>query len=141
MRRIIAALLLVAGIASAGGFNARTIDVPVNANTYGSTTVKDVSGYVEEILVDVPGTSQTGTVSVIATRSTASIAALSLATNVVTADYIVRPVVSSTDGTGGALTSPAPRRPLLWGETVTVVVTNASTTNVTWSVVIKTSDQ
>jgi hypothetical protein len=141
MKMLACILAMAPLLATAGGFRAIPIDVAVGANTYGSTTTKEVYGYVEEIVADVPAASMTGTVSVIANRVIDSVAALSLATNVVTADYVVHPVVSATDGTGGVLTSPAPRRPLLWGETVTVVVTNSSATNVTWRVIVKTSEQ
>ena len=141
---IIGILAAVAGSALsvfAAGPTAHDLQVSIGTNGTGTVTSTAIRGYVEEILVDVPGTSQTGTVSVTANRAISTIAALSLATNVVTVDFVVRPVVSATDGTGSALTSPAPRRPLLWGESVTFSVSAASTTGTTWRCIIKTNEE
>ncbi len=137
---IIASLLIPASVFAAG-VTAHDLRVNIDTNGNGTVTSTAIRGYVEEILVDVPGVSQTGTVSVVATHAISTIAALSLATNVVTADYIVRPVVSATDGTGSALTSPAPSRPLLWGESVTFAVTAASTTGTTWRCIVKVNEE
>ena len=100
----VALLFLMPALAFAAGPTAHDLQVSIGTNGTGTVTSTAIRGYVEEILVDVPGTSQTGTVSVTANRAISTIAALSLATNVVTADYIVRPVVSATDGTGSAIT-------------------------------------
>lgn len=134
---ISAAVLLWAGAAMAGQFKATELTVDIDTNGAGSVTASNVWGYVDEILIDVPGDGQTGTVSVVANRTIGTMAALSLATNVVAGDYVVRPVVDSTDGTGGDLASDPPRRPLLYGETVTFSVSAANTTNVQWRCIIK----
>jgi hypothetical protein len=139
--RIFIATLLAPLAVLAAGVTAHDLRCNIDTNGNGTVTSTVIRGYVEEILVDVPGTSQTGTVSVTADPVISTIAAISLATNVVTADYIVRPVVSSTDGTGSALTSPAPKRPLLWGETVTFAVSAASTTGTTWRCIVKVNEE
>jgi len=137
----IAAIIAAAALAAHAGFRYDVIEVSVNANTYGSTTISTPYGYVEEVILTVPAASATGTVAVIANRVLSGVSALNLATNVVTAQLIARPSVDFTDATGGAITADPPRRPLLYGETVTMTVTNSSATNLIWRAVIKMSDQ
>lgn len=143
MDRLLLILWLALTLARAAhaGFKSELIEVSVNANTYGSTTVSVPGGYVEEIMLTVPAASATGTVAVLANRPLSGITAITLATNVVTAELVVRPAVDFTDATGGALASDPPRRPLLYGETITMTVTNASATNAIWRAYIKMSEQ
>jgi hypothetical protein len=142
MKKTLAILSLVPALAFAAGPSTRLVPLVIGTNGTASATVTDVRGYVEEIAVVVPTGSPTGSVSVTAQSNISSLAALALATNAaVTANMLVRPVVDSTDATGGALTSDPPRRPLLWGESVLVSISAAAPTGATWRVVIKTNEE
>jgi hypothetical protein len=135
------AACLLCWSAHAGGITAHDLRASIDTNGNGTVTSTAIRGYVEEILIDVPGESQTGTVSVVANRAISTMDTLSLATNIVTADLVVRPAVDSTDIAGDALTSDPPRRPLLWGESVTFAVSSASTTGTTWRCIVKTNEE
>lgn len=138
-------LIAVAGAtlccnALAGGLTTHDVRVALGTNSSASATLT-ARGFVEEIYTDAPGAGQTGTVAVSYQPLLSSMAAVNLATNIVTADTVWRPRVDGTGIDAAALTSDPPGRYLLYGETVTVSISDASTTGATWRVIIKTNEE
>lgn len=132
------AALLACAISASAGPNSYLLVVPASALTYGSATELAPRGRVVEVLFDSPAAATTGTVSVAATRNISTMAALTLASATVSNDLAVRPAFDMTDTAGTALTSDPPEHPLLYGESITFVVTNASATNLEWRCIVKT---
>lgn len=138
---ILAALALALPALAQQPFRGKLIEVDTGAKLYGNTTVKDVYGYVETVEMDSPNGTATGQVVLYAVPPLSTMGRYLIATNTVTADKRIYPTRDSTTTDGTANTSDPPARFLLWGDTVTMVVTNASATNLTWQVYVKTSDR
>lgn len=131
---------LVACACWAGGPKLHLIEIATGAKTSGTNTLTDVSGYLEDIQVSVSDGVSTGSVWVAMLRPDSTVAAVNIATNVVTDEKLFRPVVDGTDILGAALTSDPPRRMYLMGETLRCIV-QGSPTNKTWRFRVKTTDQ
>ena len=118
----------------------RIIEVATGTNGAGQVTDKSVRGYIDQIVLELPaGGSRTGTVSVVATPTIGS--AVTLASATITETTLIRPRVYTTGADGSGVdvsaTNAAAWRYMAWGDVITVTVTNASPTNVTWRVGIK----
>ena len=138
MRKIM--LILVVGLlahtALAG--NGHYTEIVLAGLTGGTSTVANVRGFVEEIYCDSPS-AVTGNVVVSYQPVISTMAAVTMATNMVSSDTIWRPAYDRTDVKATALTSDQPGRYCLAGETVKFVVTE-SPTNLTWKLYLKTSE-
>lgn len=100
---------------------------------------ENIRGYVEEILLDSPAAGCTGIVTVYVQPAISTMATYNLATNVVSGDLRVRPVLLQTDIAGVA--GSTAEKPYLYGERLYLSVTNIGSvsTGITWQAVIKTS--
>lgn len=110
-----------------------------NGQAYVAVTNDSLSGFVEEVRIDVPLSTVTAQVSVVAVPQIG--ANINLATNIVAADLVVRPRVKTT-GDGGVATS-TDTKYLMLGDKVVFSVTNtlgmAIGTNINYTAIIKTS--
>jgi len=142
MRRLIIMALaaLAACVCFAGGPKLETLDLALGSLTSKTGTLSQVSGYLEDIQVSVSDGNSTGSVWIAVLRPDSTVAAVNIATNVVTDEKLFRPVVDGTDILGVALTSDPPRRMFLYGETIRMIV-QGSPTNKTWRLRLKTTDQ
>lgn len=135
---IIGAVVLVAACACAEPRH-ETISVSTTTNDNGTATATDIAGYIDEIVLETPiGSTSTGTVAVTATPPIGS--AVTLASKTISATALVRLRVDGTDTAGSALTNDPPGRYLSYGDTITVAVTSAAPTGLTWRVWIKYDD-
>ena len=116
-----------------------TFPLSTGTNTTATLSTTAISGYIDEIISELPsGSSATGVVSVTATPLIG--AAVTLSTNTITATKLVRLRVDGTDSTGSALTSDPPSRYMSAGDKITCTVGSASLTGLTWRVFIKFDD-
>jgi hypothetical protein len=116
-----------------------TVTVTTGTNDTGTATLTTLSGYVDEIVLELPtGTAVTGTVAVTASPPIGS--AVTLASKTIAATALIRPRLDGTDTAGSALTSDPPGRYLSYGDTITATVSSANTTGLTWRVWIKYDD-
>ena len=129
------ALSVIAVIAAGAACVAEPVSQPIyiatGAGTAGTQTVASVRMEVDAITVSVSDGTSTGAVVVSYSPLDTALASVNLATNSVTDEKTWRPRVDGTDVSGAALTSDAPGRYLLTGDTVSFVVTG-SPTGVTW---------
>jgi hypothetical protein len=137
---IISAAVLATVCAVWAAPDEQIIEVTTGTNGVGATTVKSVRGYIDQIVLELPaGGTRTGLVSVIATPTIG--AAVTLASATISTTTLIRPrfYETSTAGAGVdvASTNAASWRYMAWGDTVTVNVSAADPTNVTWRVGIK----
>ena len=113
-----------------------TFSLATGTNTAASTSTTAISGYLDEIVLELPtGTAVTGTVSVTATPAVG--AAVTLASKAIAATQLVRPRLDGTDTAGTALSSDPPGRYMSAGDKLTMAVASANTTGLTWRVFIK----
>lgn len=142
MRKVMISIMAIGLMACAiyaGDLATYRLVVTTAGNTYGSTNIVVKNSYLEAIYVDAPAATTTGTVEITWQPDLATMSAVNLATNIITTDKIFRPRVDATGIDGSDLTSDPPVRYLVSG-TVTMTVTNASATNLTWQAIIKTSE-
>jgi hypothetical protein len=137
---IISAAVLATVCAALAAPEQKIIEVATGANGAGQTSDKTVRGYIDQIVLELPaGGVRTGLVSVIATPTIG--AAVTLASATITSTTLVRPRFYETSIAGAAVdtasTNAASWRYMAWGDIITVTVTNANPTNVTWRVGIK----
>jgi len=115
----------------------RTVLVTTITNTTsGTNTINNLRGYVDEIHVSVSDGSSTGTVWLAYVPLDGITPAVNIATGVVTAAKVWRPRLDGTDIAGVALTSDAPDRVMLAGESLRLIVTGSVTSRV-WTATIK----
>ena len=109
-------------------------------NSTGSVTLTGVSGYIDEIITELPsGTAVTGVVTVVATPVLGD--PVVLATNTITADKTFRVRLDGTDSAGAALTNePQTVRYMAIGDVLTYTLHSANTTNLAWRVLVKWDD-
>ena len=134
---ILAAILTAAVVTAAP--RAETVSVATGAFTYGTNTLSIGSGYLEDLYITSSNSASVAKVYVAVLRPGTGTAD-TIATNTVTGELLVRPVVDSTDGLGAALTSDPPRRMYLYGETVRLIVL-ASPANERWTARFKLVDE
>ena len=139
---IILAIILVSCAAFARPKIRKSTITLGGATTY-TNTIKDVSGYLDEIEVyNATDSTTTGTHVIAVSPSdseAANVAAVNVATNAVTDSQTWRPRVDGTDVAAAALTSDPPWRRLLIGDTITWTV-SSSPTNKVWKLRIKYDD-
>ena len=115
----------------------RTVLVTTITNTTsGTNTINNLRGYVDEIHVSVSDGVSTGTVYLAYVPIDGITPAVNIATGVVTAAKVWRPVVDRTDIAGVALTSDPPARVMLAGESLRMIVLGSETSRV-WTATIK----
>lgn len=134
---IILAVVLAAGVVN-GRPQHVTMSAATGTNTTATATDSTLSGYIDEIFLEAPSGVTSGIVSVVATQPLGN--TVTLASKAVTADTLVRIRVDGTDTAGSALTSDPPGRYLTHGDTITLTVTAADPTGLTWRVWIKYDD-
>jgi hypothetical protein len=142
MRVIVVAGFVLAALAttvSAQG-HAQVYTVSTGTNSAGSTTVSNMRGYVEEVVLALPAGATTALVRVGATNTIGG-PMVWLATNLLTATKTFYPRFDSTDAAGVALTSDPPQRFFAWGNDLKVFVSSANPTGKVWKVNIKVSDR
>jgi hypothetical protein len=133
---IIGAAVLLAACAGFAEPDATVLSVATGTNTAGSATDTTISGYIEEIVLELPtGTAVTGTVVVTATPPIGS--AITLASKTIAATTLIRPRLDGTGTAGAALTNDPPWRYLSYGDTITAAVSSANRTGLTWRVRMK----
>jgi hypothetical protein len=141
MKRILSILgaAVLLAVCAYGKPQHETITVTTGTNDTGTATLTTLSGYVDEIVLEIPaGTAVTGTVAVTASPPIGS--AVTLASKTIAATALIRPRLDGTDTAGSALTSDPPGRYLSYGDTITATVSSANTTGLTWRVWIKYDD-
>ena len=107
--------------------------------TSGTGTVANISGYIDEIVMELPtaGTSATIVVSVVQPMGNTIV----MASNDITATTFTRPRVSETTITGAAVAvTNAAGRYLSYGDTWKIKVTSATPTTKVWRAWIKYDD-
>ena len=107
--------------------------------TGGTGTIENVYGYLDEVQVVVTDGASTGTVVVSYQPADSTAAAVNIATNSVSDEQLWRPRVDGTDVAAAALTGDPPSRRMLYGETISFVV-SGSPTNKTWRCRVKYDD-
>jgi hypothetical protein len=115
-----------------------TFNLATGTNDTATTTTTAISGYIDEIVLELPAGATSGVVSVTATPVVG--AAVTLASKTITATQLVRPRLDGTDTAGTALTSDPPWRYMSAGDKITASVASASHTGKTWRVYIKYDD-
>ena len=145
MNKVFAALIVMLGLTVsivADEIRNERIVIPFGTNGQALVTVTNanINGFVEEVTVDVPLTTVTSSVSVVAVPIAGS--NVELATNTAaSADWVARPRVKTTSP-GGAVTS-TDTKYLLLTDKIVVSVTNTTgttlATNCNFVVNIKTS--
>jgi len=115
-----------------------TLSAACGVNSAGTSQVVRVSGYVDEIVLELPSGCLTGTVVVTATPIVG--AAVTLATKTITATSLIRPRLDGTDTGGSALSSDPPGRFLSALDAFVATVSDANAKNGTWRVFIKFDD-
>jgi hypothetical protein len=136
---ILGAAVLVAACACLAGPRHATFSLSTGTNVLASSSTTAISGYIDEIVMELPsGTAVTGTVSVTATPVVGS--AVTLASKEISATQLIRPRLDGTDSSGAALTSDPPWRYMSAADTLTIAVTGANTTGLTWRVFVKYDD-
>lgn len=103
----------------------------------GTTTA--VSGYIDEIILELPAGATTGTVAITATPVVGT-NAVTLASLGIDATKLIRPRLDGTDTAGTALGSDPPGRYMSAGDNIAVVISDASSTGLTWRVLVKYDD-
>lgn len=135
-----AAGLMACAIVAQARPQGKEYSVNTGTNATGSVTLSDVSGYVDEIICQIPaGTAVTGTVAVVATPPIG--AAVTLATKAnMTANTLFRTRLDGTSNAAVALDSDPPGRFLAIGDAIVYTVSAANTTGLTWRVYVKWDD-
>ncbi len=140
MRKL--SIILGAGLLTAacawGRPQQATLSLATGTNTTATTSTTAISGYIDEIVMELPTGATTGIVAVTATPTVG--AAVTLAGKNLSATQLVRPRLDGTDTAGGALTSDPPGRYMSASDKITATVTAASNTGKTWRVFIKYDD-
>lgn len=133
------ALILCAGLLAACAYGEpkqAVIDATTGTNATGSASTSAIAGYIDELVLVLPtGTAVTGTVAVTAAQPMGN--SVTLASKEIAATTLIRPRLDGTDTAGSALTSDPPGRYLSYGDTITVAVSGANTTGLTWRVWVK----
>ena len=135
---LIGAVVMVAACAAFGAPRWQTVSIATTTNAFGSTTVTDISGYIDEIVLELPSGALTGTVAVAVTPPVGS--AITLASKAITATTLVRPRLDATDAAGSAVTGDETWRYLSFGDSIACSVTTANVTGKVWRVWIKWDD-
>ena len=133
-----AVMILAVGLlacASLAGKFRETAELGTNGTAQSVDTVTGVKGWIEEIYIEVPGTT-TGNVTITYQPVFSGMSAVTMyATNGLASDITVRPRVDITGTDGIAITGDEPTRFYLYGEAITITITNtASSTGGTWRV-------
>jgi hypothetical protein len=115
-----------------------TLSLATGTNTTATTGTTAISGYIDEIVLELPTGATTGIVAVTATPTVG--AAVTLAGKNLSATQLVRPRFDGTDTAGTALSSDPPGRYMSASDKITATVTAASNTGKTWRVFIKYDD-
>ena len=138
MKRLLVfiAACLLGFSALAGKLISETVAVTTGAATAGTNTTT-ISGYLDTIIIDIPAGSRTCDWDIVWSPPESTIGNVNLYTNDgITADTWVRPRVDATDIAAAALTGDPPVRFAIPERgLITVTVTNASATNLTWNAV------
>ncbi len=140
MRKLLlfACAALAACAVSAAPKASSPLSVATGTNVAGSVSTTGISGYIDEIVLELPNGALTGTVAVTATPLVGS--AVTLASKTITSTSLIRPRLDGTDTGGSALTSDPPGRYLSVGDKINIAVTAANVTGKTWRVYIKYDD-
>jgi hypothetical protein len=112
-----------------------TFSLATGTNVTATANTTALSGYIDEIVLELPSGATTGILSVTATPVVGS--AVTLATKTISATTLIRPRLDGTDTGGSALTSDPPGRYMSAGDKITATVTAASVTGKTWRVFVK----
>ena len=115
-----------------------TLSAASGTNLTATSQSVRISGYVDEIVLELPSGCLTGTVVVTATPIVGS--AATLATKTITATSLIRPRIDGTTTAGVANTSDAPDRFMSALDSFVANVTDANATGGTWRVFIKFDD-
>ena len=118
------------------------IAVTTGSNTAGTNQTTAISGWIEEIVLDLPtvasGNTATGTVAITATPVVGG--AVTLASATITADTVVRLRLDATGTGGSALSDDPPVRYYTVRDNILVIVSDVNTSDLTWNVLIKYDD-
>lgn len=115
----------------------RTNSVALGASTGKTNTINNVRGFIHEVSVCSSDGISTGNVSLAYIPRDGISAAVNISTGVVANTKLWRPAIDSTDVNGADLTSDPPGRIMLAGESVRLIVTSSSKTNISWHAIIK----
>lgn len=119
------------------GPNVDVLTVSTGTNTTGTQSMR-LNAYVDEIILDIPAGSVTGTLSVVSIPAYGD--HVILASNTISADKAIRVRLDGTDSAGTALTGDPPSRYMAAMENIRFTVTAADPTGVTWRACIKYDD-
>ncbi len=114
------------------------LSLSTGTNDTATTSTTAISGYLDEIVLELPSGAVTGTVAVTATPIIG--AAVTVASRGISATHLVRPRFDGTDTAGTALTNDPPGRYMIAADKITITVSGASPTGLTWRVGIKWDD-
>jgi len=135
-------LIACAGLMACACFAApkyATFELSTGTNVTATTGTTAISGYIDEIVLELPtGAAVTGVVAVTATPLVG--AAVTLASNTVSATQLVRPRMDGTDTAGTPLASDPPGRYMSAADKIQVTVSEAGLTGLTWRVYVKFDD-
>jgi hypothetical protein len=115
-----------------------TLSAASGTNVTATSQSVRLTGYVDEIVLELPSGCLTGTVVVTATPDVG--AAVTLATKTITATTLVRPRLDGTTTAAVALDSDPPSRYLSVRDTFVANVTAANATGGTWRCFVKFDD-
>ena len=115
-----------------------TFSLATGTNDTATAGTTAISGYIDEIVLELPAGATSGAVSLTATPVVG--AAVTLASKTISATQLVRPRLDGTDTAGTALTSDPPGRYMSAGDKLTALVASASHTGLTWRVFVKFDD-
>jgi len=133
----IAFLFLLVASCALARMDSVTVSVATGAATTGTGTTT-IDGYVEAIVLDVPAGTVTGTYTVAWSPPESTVAAVTIGSgSAITADTWIRPRIDATTTDGTANTSDPPVRYAIPNNgVITVTITNASATNLTWKTLV-----
>jgi len=135
----ILACFLLAGSAAATDLDYEELSITIGTNSalYYAATNDTLRGWIWEIIVDNESTLSTADVDIVWVQEWDTVADVSLlSSNALVADMRYRPVRDWTDTSGAALTSDPPALYPIWNGHIELQLTNATRTNITFSVKI-----
>lgn len=114
------------------------VSVGTNGSAAVTATFEPIHGQIQEILIATPAGVVTGLFTISYQPVISTMSAITLATATTGVDMSIRPARDWTDTTGSALTSDPPGPYYIYGEQVSVTITNTVATNtVNWNFIIK----